>query len=100
PKETGAVMVDFILHAALLQQQGPNSLDIDPAEVQPAVVVPAGTVIPVTLTNRVTTKHAHDGDGIYGKTAFPITVNNKIVIPEGSSVRGKITEVRRPGRVK
>jgi len=93
-------MVVLILLAALLQQQGPKSLDIDPAKVQPAVVVPAGTVIPVTLTNRVTTKNAHDGDGIYGKTAFPITINNKIVIPEGSSVRGKITEVRRPGRVK
>src|SRR5439155_5082142 len=93
-------MVALILLAALLQQPRPKSLDIDPAKVQPAVVVPAGTVIPVTLTNRVTTKNAHDGDGIYGKTAFPITVNNKIVIPEGSSVRGKIMEIRRPGRVK
>src|SRR5438105_12643550 len=92
-------MIAILVLAALLQQQGPK-LDIDPAKVQPAVVVPAGTVIPVTLTNRVTTKNAHDGDGIYGKTAFPITINNKIVIPEGSSVRGKITEVRKPGRVK
>src|SRR5215510_2443276 len=96
----GDVMVALILLAALLQQQGPKSLDIDPAKVQPAVVVPAGTVIPVTLINRVTTKNAKDGDGIYGKTAFPVTVNNKIVIPEGSFVRGKITEVKRPGRVK
>jgi type IV secretory pathway VirB10-like protein len=29
-----------------------------------------------------------------------VTVNNKIVIPEGSFVRGKVTEVKRPGRVK
>src|SRR5207245_7721617 len=43
---------------------------------------------------------AEDVDGIYGTTAFPITVNNKIVIPERSNVRGRITEVRRPGRVK
>jgi hypothetical protein len=64
------------------------------------VVVPAGTVIPITLTTRITTKNARDGDGIYGKTAFPITVDNKVVIPEGSFVRGKITEVKRPGRVK
>ena len=67
---------------------------------QPPVVVPAGTVIPVTLTNRITTKNARDGDGVYGKTSFPITVNNKIVIPEGSHVRGKVTEILRPGRVK
>src|SRR5437762_2012513 len=96
-------MIGMVVVAALLQQlsqQGPRSLDIDPSKVQPPVVVPAGTVIPVTLTSRISTKNARDGDGIYGKTVFPITVNNKIVIPEGSFVRGKITEVLRPGRVK
>src|SRR5213083_1203986 len=96
-------MIGLVIVAALLQQlsqQGPRSLDIDPSKVQPPVVVPAGTVIPVTLTSRISTKNARDGDGIYGKTVFPITVNNKVVIPEGSFVRGKVTEIRRPGRVK
>jgi len=96
-------MIGMVIVAALLQQlsqQGPRSLDIDPSKVQPPVVVPAGTVIPVTLTSRISTKNARDGDGIYGKTVFPITVNNKVVIPEGSFVRGKVTEIRRPGRVK
>jgi len=95
-------MIGFIVLAVLLApgQQGPKSLDVDPSNIQPPVVVAAGTVIPVTLTARINTKNAKDGDGIYGKTAFPITVNNKIVIPEGSNVSGKIVEVRRPGRVK
>ena len=96
-------MIGLVIVAALLQQpsqQGPRSLDIDPSKVQAPVVVPAGTVIPVTLTSRISTKNARDGDGIYGKTVFPITVNNKIIIPEGSFVRGKVTEIRRPGRVK
>jgi hypothetical protein len=96
-------MLGLVILVALLQQpsqQGPRSLDIDPSKVLPPVVVPAGTVIPVTLTNRITTQHAKDGDGVYAKIAFPITINNKIVIPEGSHVRGRITEVRRPGRVK
>ena len=94
-------MIRTIVFAALLAQglQGPKSLDVDPSKVMPALVVPAGTVIPVTLTTRISTKFAKDGDGIYGKTAFPITVDNKIVVPEGSYVRGKITEVKRPGRV-
>ena len=95
-------MIRFILLAALLSQsqRGPKSLYVDPAKVLPPVIVPAGTVIPITLTTRITTKNAKDGDGIYGKTAFPITVDNKVVIPEGSFVRGKISEVKRPGRVK
>src|SRR4051812_42256550 len=93
-------MIAWIVLSALLQQQGPRSIDVDPAKIQPAVVVPAGTVIPITLTSRVSTKDSRDGDGVYGRTAFPITINNKIVIPEGSYVRGKISEIRRPGRVK
>ena len=97
-------MIGSILLAAMLglgpQQQGPRSLDIDPGKIQPAVVVPEGTVIPVTLTTRISTKNAKDGDGVYGRTAIPITIKNKIVIPEGSYVRGKITELKRPGRVK
>jgi type IV secretion system protein VirB10 len=94
-------MLAFVFIAALFSQaQGPKSLDVDPAKILPPVVVPAGTVIPITLTNRISTKYAKDGDGIYAKTSFPVTVDNKIVIPEGSYVRGKITEVLRPGRVK
>src|SRR5262245_16398747 len=94
-------MIAFIMVAALLaQQQGPKALDVDPSKIRPPVIVPAGTVIPVTLTTRISTKSAKDGDGVYGKTAFPITIDNKIVIPEGSHVRGKITEIKRPGRVK
>src|SRR5262245_16004553 len=95
-------MIGFIIIAALLGQalQGPKLLDVDPDRIQPPVVVPAGTVIPITLTSRISTKTAKDGDGIYGKTSFPITVDNKIVIPEGSNVRGRISEVKRPGRVK
>src|SRR5262247_1895489 len=93
-------MITGLMILVSVLMQGPKRLDIDPSKVQPPVVVPAGTVIPITLTTRITTKNAKDGDGIYGKTAFPITVDNKIVIPEGSSVRGKISEVKRPGRVK
>src|SRR5436190_9993589 len=95
-------MLETIMLAAVLglgQQQGPKSLDVDPAKVLPPVVVASGTVIPITLTSRVSTKNSKDGDGIYGRTAFPITVDNKIVIPVGSNVRGRITEVKRPGRV-
>jgi hypothetical protein len=93
-------MIGWVVLAALLQQLGPKSIDVDPAKVQPAVVVPAGTVIPVTLTSSVSSKNSHDGDGVYGRTSFPVTVGSKIVIPEGSYVRGKISEIKRPGKVK
>ncbi len=92
-------MIVFLI-TALALQAGPKKLDVEESKILPALVVPAGTVIPVTLTSRINTKNARDGDGVYAKTAFPITIDNKIVIPEGSSLRGKIAEVKRPGRVK
>src|SRR5262245_60536500 len=92
-------MIALMVMAALLQQ-GPKRLDVDESKIQPPMVVPVGTAIPISLTSRISTKNAQDGDGVYGKTIFPITVDNKIVIPEGSFVRGKITAVKQPGRVK
>jgi type IV secretion system protein VirB10 len=84
-----------------LLMQGPRNLQIDADKaVTPPHVVPAGTTIPVAIINRISTKNAKDGDGVYVRTTFPITVDNQIVIPEGSHIRGKISEVQRPGRVK
>src|SRR4029077_20429692 len=36
----------------------------------------------------------------YFHTNFPITQNNRIVVPVGSYLRGELTESKRPGRVK
>lgn len=63
-------------------------------------VVPADTTIPLALKNSVSSRTAYVGQAIYCETIFPITMGNRIVIPEGSYVKGSVTEVRRPGRVK
>ena len=64
------------------------------------VTVPAGTRIPLTLKQGITTRNAHVGDPVYAQTAFPITQNDKIVIPAGTFVQGTIRRVQRPGKVK
>jgi type IV secretion system protein VirB10 len=40
------------------------------------------------------------GQAIYCETIFPVTVGNRIIIPVGSSVKGSVTQVVRPGHVK
>ena len=62
--------------------------------------VNAGTKVPLSLINSVSTKHSAQGDRIYLETAFPILNNGRIVIPPGSYVAGTVTQVKRPGRVK
>src|SRR4026208_1341974 len=89
----------FGLILVALLAQGPRDVQLERAP-NPPTVVPKGTVIPVELLNRLSTKNIKEGDNVYARTVFPITVDNKIVIPVGTHVQGKIKEVARPGRVK
>lgn len=71
-----------------------------PAPASSTVIVPADTTIPLELRSTINSRTAYVGQAIYCETIFPITVGNRIVIPVGSSVKGSITQVVRPGRVK
>ena len=62
--------------------------------------IPAGTRVAVVLENGISTRGAKAGDSVYFHTSFPITQNNRIVIPVGSYLRGELIESKRPGRVK
>lgn len=64
------------------------------------ITVPAGTRIGATLENGISTYTAKPGDSVYFRTSFPVTMNNKVVLPIGSYLRGEITEAKRPGRIK
>jgi hypothetical protein len=92
-------MLGLMLLSLLLQGQGPRDVQLE-AGPKPPVVVPKGTVIPVELLNRLSTNNLKEGDNIYARTIFPITVDNKIVIPVGTNVQGKIKEVEKPGHLK
>ncbi len=65
-----------------------------------AVTVPAETRIPLELQNAISSKTAYVGQAIYCRTIYPITVDNRIVIPVGSYVKGAITQVVKPGRIR
>jgi hypothetical protein len=83
--------------------QAPEFANREPAATENTTssrIVPVGTVIPVNLTSRISTKYAKEGDGIYAQTAVPIVINDEILIPAGSFVRGKISHVKQPGRIK
>jgi len=71
-----------------------------PDSGRPKVVVPTDTAIPLALKNTVSSRTAFVGQAVYCETIYPITVGNRIVIPVGSYVKGAVTQVRRPGRVK
>lgn len=65
-----------------------------------SIVVPTRTTIPLELRASLSSRTARVGQRIYCDTVYPIVVNNRVIIPAGSYVKGTITQVVRPGRVK
>ncbi|HET9941993.1 MAG TPA: hypothetical protein VFR05_01550 [Terriglobia bacterium] len=90
-------MFALILIGLLLQ--GPRDVQLK-TEPEPPRIVAKGTIIPVELLNKLSTKNLEEGQNVYAQTIFPVTVDNQIVIPVGTHVQGKIQQVERPGRVK
>jgi hypothetical protein len=70
------------------------------ATVPGRITVPSGTQVPLVLKQAISTKNAKPGDAVYAETAFPITVDDKVIIPAGTYVQGRISDVKRAGRVK
>src|SRR5260370_1360714 len=82
-----------------------TSLAPDPASpsvqsAKPTLTIPAGTRVPLSLKQAISTKTARDGDPVYAETAFPFVVNDRVVIPAGTYIQGKITRVHRAGHIK
>ena len=98
------------ISCAAQQPEGPQSGAPAPVAPRPAaapqadaserITVPSGTRLGVVLQNGISTRSAKPGDSIYLQTSFPITQNNRIVIPVGSYLRGELLESKRPGKVK
>jgi hypothetical protein len=83
------------------QVPGSASPPAGPKQAAPSqVVVPAETTIPLELRNAINSRTAYAGEAIYCSTIYPITVGNRIVLPVGTYVKGEVTQVMRPGRVK
>ncbi|HWZ46370.1 MAG TPA: hypothetical protein VNW97_23055 [Candidatus Saccharimonadales bacterium] len=64
------------------------------------VTLPAGTKVLLQLQSPIYTKTARVGDGVYCESTFPVTQENQLAIPAGTYVKGRITRIERPGRVK
>jgi hypothetical protein len=90
--------------AQLPANSAPNSGAATPAgqsaSTSNGITIPEGTRIPLALKQAISTKNAREGDSVYAETAFPFVVNDRVVVPAGSYVQGRIAHVERGGRVK
>jgi type IV secretion system protein VirB10 len=66
---------------------------------EPELVVPSGTILPTVLNTYLNTKNTQVGDIFYADTTYPIWIQQRLVIPRGSIIKGTVTAVVRPGKV-
>jgi len=108
----GVSLLLFSTNLSAQQPEGPQTSAPPPVAPAPPpataqgassnekILIPAGTRIGVVLENGISTRSAKPGDSVYLQTSFPITQNNRIVIPVGSYLRGEIIDSKRPGKIK
>lgn len=78
----------------------PAAAQASPSQDSNAAVIPVGSRIPLLLKQAISTKNAREGDSVYAETAFPFVVNERVLVPAGTYVQGKISHLERAGRVK
>src|SRR5215467_1801879 len=113
------LLATSLLGSAQTGQESPAATQTQASTVQPAaaqpvaaqpatapanslkqLTVPSGTEVPLTLKSAIDTKNTRVGDGVYCQTAFSVVIDNVIVIPAGTYVKGQVVKSQRAGRVK
>jgi len=61
--------------------------------------IPQGAHLLLRMVNSVNTRTAQEGDYVYLRTASPIAVGGRIIVPVNSYVQGVVSHARRSGRV-
>lgn len=72
-----------------------NSATSPPAEL----TIPAGTKVPLALKHAISTKATREGDAVYAETTFPVVADNRVLIPAGTYVQGRISHIKQAGRI-
>ncbi|MGC1373222.1 MAG: hypothetical protein WA824_13885 [Candidatus Sulfotelmatobacter sp.] len=74
-----------------------SRLAATPADNANLVTIPAGSQIPISLAQAISTKNAREGDAVYAQTTFPFVMNERVLVPAGTYIQGKISRVERAG---
>jgi BON domain len=72
----------------------PNTL----SNVMEEVIVPYGSVLSVRLAESLGSDINEKGDTFLASLSSPLRIGDRIVVPEGAAVQGKVVEVQNAGR--
>jgi len=98
----GSACVAMGFLSVLLSAQTQPAAKPDAASPQAApaqLTIPAGTKVPLTLRHAISTRGSREGDAVYAETTFPLVINDRVLIPAGTYVQGRISHIQRGGKV-
>jgi hypothetical protein len=97
-RNTVLFLAVVLLSTACLAQSSADTQAAGSAAPRTSVSVPPGTTVQVELLKAVDAKKAKPGDEVVAKVTQDVKSNDKVVLPKGSKVMGKVTQAQ--GRAK
>jgi hypothetical protein len=76
----------------------PVSTSATPFSETEQITLPYGTVLAVRLTETLSSDFNRPGDAFLASLASPIVIGDRVIVPEGASVKGKIVDARNAKR--
>ena len=73
---------------------------VPPPPVARVVTLPAGSTLPIRITQTLDSATAQPGDSFSGSVATDIIADGMVLIPRGASVNGRVSEVHEAGHFK
>jgi hypothetical protein len=65
-----------------------------PRPVAKTVTIPAGTVVPIRITETLDSAHAQANDAFHGSLAGDLIVDGMIAVPQGSPIVGRVIDAK------
>lgn len=94
------VMAACLLAACAAAQTPPATPQAGTAPANASeLIIPAGTKVPLALKHAISTKATREGDAVYAETTFPVVADNRVLIPAGTYVQGRISHIKQAGRI-
>ena len=95
---SGASVVPAVDGSSDVPSSAPLAASATPASAPEKIIVPYGTVLAVRLTESLSSDLNEKGDTFLASLAYPILVGDRVVIPEGAGIKGRVAEVQSAGR--
>ena len=96
---SGAVVVPGVNVRSDVRSSAALTASATPPSAPETIMVPYGTVLAVRLMESLSSDLNEKGDTFLASLASPILLGNKVVVPEGAGIKGRVVEVQSAGRL-